>query len=202
MEQMGISSKRRLWALVACAIMALGLVILSLAWRRTRSGPSLENRFCQWGRLPIPGASPELMTSTYRHSTLLVVRQWLSICYPAPEGNFQIAGLPDGVYHLQADLDVDSSASEPDWAEPIGFYDANTDGEPDEIVISGGSITGIDFSFGGPWLALGGPKVAGGQVDALAVSPDTAGTVYAAVADRLQTGMKALRPSTRPQMAA
>jgi len=43
---------------------------------------------------------------------------------------------------------TDSSGDEPGDGEPNGWYDANSDGTPDAITVSGGNVTGVDISFG------------------------------------------------------
>ncbi len=100
---------------------------------------------------------------------------------PGP-GSFTLGSLEDGTYYVGVHLDADDSGGPPaDW-EPWAWYDPDRDGQPDPVVISGGqAVTGVDIAIGGPWLPLGGPTIAGGQVHALAVHPAMPGTLYAAV---------------------
>ena len=92
-------------------------------------------------------------------------------------GDYTLGGLPDDTYYVCVSIDLGGGGG------PYTCYDPNGDGEPDPVEVSGGgAVTGIDISLGGPWVPLGGPAVSGGQVDALAVHPAIAYTVYAAVA--------------------
>ena len=89
------------------------------------------------------------------------------------------------------------------YVSPYTCYDSDGDGEPDPMVVAGeAAVTGIDVALGGPWLPLGGPSVEGGQVNALAVHPAIAGTVYAAVAplDAYESAqlLSTRRPTARP----
>jgi len=93
-------------------------------------------------------------------------------------GDYTLGGLPDDTYYVCVNVDLD-----PGSGGPYTCYDPDRDGEPNPIVVAGGgAVTGIDISLGGPWRSLGGPAGEGGQVNALAVHPAIADTVYAAVA--------------------
>jgi len=61
-------------------------------------------------------------------------------------GAYILADLPDGDYYISAFLDVyDRDGGPPEFGEPFGWYDANADGTPDPVTISGNTITGIDI---------------------------------------------------------
>jgi len=61
-------------------------------------------------------------------------------------GIYSLADVPDGSYYISAFLDIyDRGGGPPDMGEPIGWYDANGDGNPDQVAISGGNIPGIDI---------------------------------------------------------
>lgn len=67
-----------------------------------------------------------------------------------PDGTmYGLGSLPDGDYYLSAFLDVDDSGAWPPGAtEPIGWYDANADGNPDPVTISGGAnLSGYDIEL-------------------------------------------------------
>jgi len=67
-----------------------------------------------------------------------------------PDGTmYGLGSLPDGDYYLSAFLDVDDSGSWPPGAtEPIGWYDANADGNPDLVTITGGAnLSGYDIEL-------------------------------------------------------
>ncbi|MCG2767059.1 MAG: hypothetical protein L6435_01580 [Anaerolineae bacterium] len=105
---------------------------------------------------------------------------------PSPGGSYVIdqtlvgTDLADGTYYVYVFLDTNDSLT-PDPDEPWALYDADDDGESDPVVIAdGGAVTGIDIALEGPWLAVGGPTVRGGQVAPLAVHPTISGTLYAA----------------------
>lgn len=67
-----------------------------------------------------------------------------------PDGTmYGLGSLPDGDYYLSAFLDVDDSGSWPPAStEPIGWYDANADGNPDPVTITGGAnLSGYDIEL-------------------------------------------------------
>ncbi len=67
-----------------------------------------------------------------------------------PDGTmYGLGSLPDGDYYLSAFLDVDDSGSwPPGTTEPIGWYDANADGNPDPVTITGGAnLSGYDIEL-------------------------------------------------------
>jgi len=65
----------------------------------------------------------------------------------SPGGAYSV-NVADGTYYVSAYLDVDDSGGEPGDDEPNGWYDANSDGTPDTITVSGGNVTGVDITFG------------------------------------------------------
>ena len=66
----------------------------------------------------------------------------------SPGGPYTVSGVQDGVYYVSAYLDVDGSGGEPGEEEPDGWYDADDDGNPDTITVSGGNVTGVGITFG------------------------------------------------------
>ena len=67
----------------------------------------------------------------------------------SPGGAYALTGLQDGTYYLSAFLDVDDSGGGPPGpGEPEAWYDADGDGTPDPVVVTGGNITGIDIYLG------------------------------------------------------
>lgn len=86
----------------------------------------------------------------------------------SPGGPYTVSNVADGTYYVSAYLDLDDSGGEPGEDEPGGWYDANDDGTPDTITVSGGNVTGVDITFGdvthapeiqsmdGVWQQIGG----------------------------------------------
>lgn len=67
---------------------------------------------------------------------------------PSPGGDFSFTSLPDGTYYIGAWLDAnESGGGPPDPGEPHVYYDANRDGNPDPVIISGGDVTDIDLDI-------------------------------------------------------
>jgi hypothetical protein len=67
-----------------------------------------------------------------------------------PCNDYAFSGGPSGTYYVGLFYDVNGSRGAPDLGEPVGYYDANGDGEPDPIVYQeGDAITGIDITLGG-----------------------------------------------------
>ena len=65
----------------------------------------------------------------------------------SPGGAYTITSVPSGSYYISAFLDVDDSGGgPPDNGEPIGAYDSNGDGDPDQVTISSEGVTGIDIN--------------------------------------------------------
>jgi photosystem II stability/assembly factor-like uncharacterized protein len=108
-------------------------------------------------------------------------------------GDYTLSGLADDTYYVCVNVDPGPATN------PYTCYDPNADGEPDPIVVAGGeAVTGIDIRLGGPWRSLDGPAVEGGQVNVLAVHPEIANTLYAAVApvDAYDSGPSTLYKTT------
>ena len=67
---------------------------------------------------------------------------------PSPGGDFAFPALPDGTYYIGAWLDANASGGgPPDPGEPHVYYDADRDGNPDPVTISGGDVAGIDLDI-------------------------------------------------------
>jgi predicted outer membrane repeat protein len=81
---------------------------------------------------PDPGAPPH-------------VSQYLS----KPCDEYIFHGGPPGTYYVSLLYDVNDSGGPPDPGEPIGWYDANGDGNPDPIVYTGNVITDVNITIGG-----------------------------------------------------
>ena len=63
-------------------------------------------------------------------------------------GEYLMEDLSDGTYYISAFLDIhDRSEGPPIFGEPIGWYDANADGNPDPVTVSGDSSSGIDIAI-------------------------------------------------------
>ncbi len=58
-------------------------------------------------------------------------------------------GGPAGTYYASLFYDVNASGGSPDPGEPIGWYDADGDGNPDPIIYSGNVITDVNITLGG-----------------------------------------------------
>ena len=70
-----------------------------------------------------------------------------SVHIPGP-GDYSINDLPDGDYYISAFLDVhDRGDGPPEFGEPVGWYDSNSDGTPDPVTVSGGNLTNIDIEL-------------------------------------------------------
>jgi len=91
-------------------------------------------------------------------------------------GPFQIFNVIDGNYYVCGTIDPHQP-----YPNPITCYDPDDDGQPNQVTVSGGAVTGIDLTLGGPWLPLEGPTAPGGMLTALAVHPGIANTLYAAL---------------------
>lgn len=64
-------------------------------------------------------------------------------------GPYALTGVADGEYAVQAFLDSGDDRGPPEADEPQGFYDANGDGQPDIVVMTGGAgLIEIDFALG------------------------------------------------------
>ncbi|RMH62788.1 MAG: T9SS C-terminal target domain-containing protein [Bacteroidetes bacterium] len=59
-------------------------------------------------------------------------------------GPFEIRHVRDGTYWPLAVRYTDASSTE---IEALGFYDADADGEPDPITVSGGHVSGVDLTL-------------------------------------------------------
>jgi hypothetical protein len=63
-------------------------------------------------------------------------------------GVYSLTDVPDGSYYISAFLDIlDRGSGPPEFGEPMGWYDANGDEEPDQVIINGGDISGIDITM-------------------------------------------------------
>ncbi len=72
-------------------------------------------------------------------------------------GDYSLDNLPDGSYYISAFLDLnDSGGGPPDSVEPSGMYDSDGDGDPDQVTVSGGNITGIDIELTDVYIAVQG----------------------------------------------
>ena len=66
----------------------------------------------------------------------------------SPGGAYSLA-VDDGNYYISIYLDRNDSGGPPDPGEPDVWYDADGDGKPDKVTVSGGgSVTGIDLDLG------------------------------------------------------
>jgi hypothetical protein len=69
----------------------------------------------------------------------------------AAPGEYEIAGLNDGDYHVHAFLDTDPLGQPPGPEDPKACYDPNGDGNPNPVTVSGGSNTAdIDITLEDP----------------------------------------------------
>lgn len=65
-----------------------------------------------------------------------------------PGGEFAFPALPDGTYYIGAWLDAnESGGGPPDPGEPHVYYDADRDGNPDPVIVSGGDVADIDLDI-------------------------------------------------------
>lgn len=90
--------------------------------------------------------SPDLPPEAYSASAISSQNNLTAL----PDGTmYGLGSLPDGDYYLSAFLDVDDSGSWPPGAtEPIGWYDADVDGNPDPVTITGGAnLSGYDIEL-------------------------------------------------------
>jgi len=63
-------------------------------------------------------------------------------------GVYTLEDLPDGSYYISAFLDIhDRGEGPPEFGEPFGWYDADSDDNPDPVVVSGGNVSGIDIEM-------------------------------------------------------
>ncbi len=66
-------------------------------------------------------------------------------------GVYSLTNLPDGNYYISAFLDIlDRGDGPPEFGEPLGWYDANGDDNPDQVTVNGGNITGINITMVDP----------------------------------------------------
>jgi photosystem II stability/assembly factor-like uncharacterized protein len=109
-------------------------------------------------------------------------------CLLPNDGNYVFDALADGDYTVQAWVNVYTD-SDVYWDDAVeAWYDPDADGQPDTVTVSGGSVSGIDISVGGPWIPLNGPELEGGWVDILGVDAAHADVVYACVAEPYSSG--------------
>lgn len=66
---------------------------------------------------------------------------------PSSSGAYIANYVRDGVYWPVAAKDLNSDGAFDPAIDAMGFYDPNNDGQPDSIVVSGGSLTGIDMAL-------------------------------------------------------
>jgi hypothetical protein len=63
-------------------------------------------------------------------------------------GVYSLAEISDGSYYISAFLDIhDRGGGPPDAGEPVGWYDADGDGNPDQVIINGSNMSGIDITM-------------------------------------------------------
>lgn len=98
-----------------------------------------------------------------------------------PDGTYVIEPLDDGAYTVQALVNVYTSDTSNWESACAAWYDPDGDGQPDEVTVAGGSVSGINIGVGGPWMPFDGPMMEGGEAVALAVDADDPQVVYAAV---------------------
>lgn len=61
-------------------------------------------------------------------------------------GSYLLEDLPNGNYYISAFLDIhDRDEGPPEFGEPLGWYDANSDGNPDPVTVNGGQVSGVDI---------------------------------------------------------
>ena len=70
-----------------------------------------------------------------------------AVVVSSPGGAYNLP-VNDGSYYISAYLDRDESGGPPDPYEPLVWYDANGDGLPDMVTVSGGDVPGIDVDLG------------------------------------------------------
>ena len=70
----------------------------------------------------------------------------------SPGGAYSLP-IVNGSYYISAYLDRDESGA-PDPYEPFVWYDANGDGLPDMVTVSGGDVPGIDVDLGFVYLDI------------------------------------------------
>lgn len=67
---------------------------------------------------------------------------------PNSSGEYVANYVRDGMYWIVGAKDADGDGEiNPEGSDVIGFYDPNQDDQPDSIVISGGSLTGINMAL-------------------------------------------------------
>ncbi len=71
-----------------------------------------------------------------------------AVAVSSPGGAYSLP-VDNGSYYISAYLDHDESGGPPDPYEPLVWYDADGDGLPDMVTVSGGGdVTGIDVDLG------------------------------------------------------
>lgn len=66
-----------------------------------------------------------------------------------PCAEYFIGDGPHDTYYLSLFYDVNGSGGPPEPGEPVGWYDANSDGTPDPIIYAGSPITEVNITLGG-----------------------------------------------------
>ncbi len=107
--------------------------------------------------MPVNGSISGTITYAGSHDTNHEV---LVAAHPVPDstpladvhiwgpGNYSLIGLPNGSYYISAFLDIyDRGEGPPEFGEPLGWYDPNSDGNPDPMVVNDGNLTGIDIAM-------------------------------------------------------
>lgn len=70
-----------------------------------------------------------------------------SVLVSVPGGPFSFL-IDDGTYYMVAFLSQDGYQGEPRDEDLVVWYDADADGEPDTVTVSGGAVSGIDIDAG------------------------------------------------------
>ena len=68
----------------------------------------------------------------------------------AGPGAYTVTNVAAGDYMVGAYMDLDGDMAAPEPDEPLAFYDANADRQPDPVTVHGGPVTGIDIALSDP----------------------------------------------------
>ncbi|MBM4457273.1 MAG: hypothetical protein FJ011_05820 [Chloroflexi bacterium] len=68
----------------------------------------------------------------------------------AGPGAYTVTNVAAGDYMVGAYMDLDGDMAAPEPDEPLAFYDANADRQPDPVTVHGDPVTGIDIALSDP----------------------------------------------------
>jgi len=161
-------------AVVGSAVLLLSTLVLLAGETRAQTG-DISGAVTYYGSLA--GVIP-IQLSVYTTTVQPLPQPGSTTQATSADSAYTFPDVEDGTYFVFAYLDIDGDSILDTGVEPFAWYDYEGNGQPDPVVVLGGSAGSIDILLTDVWQPLGGPL---GQVNALVGPAGPDGTLFAAV---------------------